>query len=513
MREVLFMQIVDKVLTMEDVQVLNASKNASVVLKNTVGQSVDVIKHLAPNVSIQIIGGYDSEKKPKYNELRIQRRTFYTPSEVCDIISSFEKYEEGIDNSWTDLEKATYLYKKFAETIVYEEDNGKRSRNLNTVLGKGVCAGYASVFKEAMDRQGIECDIINEPRVHSWNAIKFDDKWYSLDLTWDANNIQNKGINNLVWFGQNPNFNKVKYHNACGEGIVANNCFEPQVIADILNKIEHTDEYQPIKQKEKVEPIFANAFNLASQGDSVDEIMADVGKVAEYAFSVGKSFRDEAYTEEFDQKFADIFKALKLNENLTDEQKSILLSRTNALWADVMGGKYLGGIQNSIKSGIRGSLREMNLLLNDKDVYTIDYEFIKTQEEEIRKKCTSYGVVDFEKMEAMKEAIAQQVGAMRESKEQQQDIGNFDTQIKIDGPIQIIEVEPVLSNDERLKKWASHQIADIKTFLNGIEESGDNIEDAETKDIVSACQYQLNALLTNLSLEQQLDKEYVRGVV
>ena len=61
------MQIIDKILTMEDVQLLNADKNSSVVLKNTAGQSADVISNLSPNVRIQIIGGYDGDKKKKYN--------------------------------------------------------------------------------------------------------------------------------------------------------------------------------------------------------------------------------------------------------------------------------------------------------------------------------------------------------------------------------------------------------------------------------------------------------------
>lgn len=261
------------------------------------------------------------------------------------------------------------------------------------------------------------------------------------------------------------------------------------------------------QQREKVETIFANAFDLASQGNSVDEIMAEVGKVAEYAFSDGKTFNDEAYTEEFDQKFAGIFKAVKLNEKLTDERKSDLLRRINGLWADVMG-QNIGGIRNSIKSEIIGLLREKNLLLNNGDYSAVDYKFIETQEKAIREKCTSYGVIDFEKMEDMKKELAQQVGAMRKSKEQQ-DIGQLDTQIKIEGPTQIVEVEPVPSNDERMKRWASHQIAETKTFLNGIKESGKNIEDAETKALLSACQYLLNDLLTKLT---NLAKEDARGI-
>ena len=500
------MQIVDKVLTMEDVQLLNAEKNSSVVLKNTAGQSADVISNLSPNVRIQIIGGYDGDKKKKYNERRIQARTFYTPSEVCDIISKFEEYEDGIDASWSDLEKAVYIYKKFAETIVYEEDNGNRSRNLNAILGKAVCAGYSSIFKEAMDRLGVECDIINEPRVHTWNAIKFEDKWYPLDLTWDANNIQNKGIDSLAWFGQNPAFNKYNNHNALGEDVIANNCFDAQDIADALNKVTNSDRYEPINQEEVVETLFAEVME-ASHGADADIIMAKVREFAQFAFKAGEVYNDTAYTKEFDQKFGDIFQTIKNNEILTDEQKQVLLRSTNNTWSDVMGKIHTGDIHKSLKGQISTSLRTMSLLLNDGDYKAIDRDFIDAQLREVYKKCRSFGVVDVVKVEEMARQIDQQVQDMKKAKEKNQEIGALDSQIKIEGPIQIVDSQPVIQND--MAKWASMQIAQYETFLNGVKESGEDLEDAETQDVISACKNQLADLYVYYN---QLTQEHIREV-
>lgn len=500
------MQIIDKVLTMEDVQLLNENKNSSVVLKNTVGQSVDVISKLSANVRIQIIGGYDGAKKNKYNERRIQARTFYSPSEVCNIISMFEEYEKGVDASWSDLEKAVYIYKKFAETIIYKEDDVNRTRNLNAVLGKAVCAGYSIVFKEAMDRLGIECDIINEPRVHTWNAIKFENKWYPLDLTWDADNLQNKGIDNLLWFGQNPAFNKYKCHNALGEEVIPNNCFDSQIIADALNKVENTNKYKPINQEETVETIFENVLNSASQGNDSNRIISGIKELAEFAFKVDSVYNDIAYTKEFDTKFGDLFKAIRSNKSLTDEQKSVLLRVTNNTWSDVMGKIYIGDTRKSLHRQISDSIKYMNLIINNGDYKSVDKQFIETQLREVYKKCTSYGVIDFEKVEDMAKRIDKQVAEMKKAKDLKQEIGTIDTQIKIDGPIQIVKAEPIQQND--IKKWVSQQIVQYETFLNGIKESGDSIEDAETKEIVSACKLVLDNLY---GYDIQLEEKYMQG--
>lgn len=500
------MQIINKILTAEDVDLLNADKNPSVVLKNTAGQSVDIISKLSPRVRIQIIGGYDGDKKKKYNEKRIQARTFYSPSEVCAIISKFEEYEKGINASWSDLEKAIYIYKKFAETIVYEEDNGVRSRNLNAVLGKAVCAGYSSIFKEAMDRLGVECDIINEPRVHTWNAIKIEDKWYPLDLTWDANNIQNKGIDNLGWFGQNPAFNKYNYHNALGEDVIPNNCFDSRMIADILNKIENTNRYKPINHEDVAEKIFANVLNAVSQGHDLDGITGGIKELAEFAFKVENLYNDTAYAKDFDQKFGDIFKSIRSNQSLTDEQKSILLRTTNNTWSDVMGKINIGNIRESLRLQILSSLRAMNLMMNNGDYNAVDKQFIETQLRDVYEKCTSYGVVDFEKVEEMAKRIDNQVAEMRKAKDQHREIGTLDTEIKIAGPIQIVKVQPVKQND--IRKWASQQIAQYESLINGIKESGDDIEDAETKEIISACQQQLDYFYVYY---KQLEDKYIQG--
>ncbi len=74
------------------------------------------------------------------------------------------------------------------------EDGAPYIRNAYGALvkGKAVCEGYATAFKCAMDKLGIECVIVQgyastgtglEP--HAWNYVKLDGSWYGVDPTWN----------------------------------------------------------------------------------------------------------------------------------------------------------------------------------------------------------------------------------------------------------------------------------------------------------------------------------------
>lgn len=483
------MQISNKILTLDDVKKLNNENGSMVVLTNTAGQFVDVIKNLSPHVRIQIIGGYDSIKKKKYNELRIQERTFYTPSEVCEIIAKFEEYERGIDDSWTDLEKALFIYKSLAENLKYDGSDYVKSRNLTTVLGKGVCAGYAIVFKEAMDRLGIECETINQPRVHTWNAIKIDGKWYPLDLTWEAEDIQKNNADNLYWFGLNPLFNKYKNHNASADEIVADNCFDPKLIADALNKITNSDRYQPIDQIETSEKIYSALLSQALNESEPKKILGGVRKLAKYAFDVKEIYSDTAYVEEFDCKFNEIFQAIKRNKNLTKEQKQSLLQLTNNIWQDVMG--HLNNEHEQLRSDILQSLFAINSALANYDLKSIDRNLIKTQLSEALKESTSFGAVDLLKLRKTAQNIKIQMQNIKEAKNQH-GIGELNSQIQIEVPTQIVDVQP--NSKFNMKKYLLTEISMREALIKGIKESGETLEDAETQSVLDACEKVLECL-------------------
>ncbi|MBX9852368.1 MAG: hypothetical protein K2X86_11505 [Cytophagaceae bacterium] len=105
-----------------------------------------------------------------------------------------------------EVEKARSIFRWVAENISYDFDaylsGNIPSQHASDILKcrKGVCAGYAALYKALCDRAGIECEIVEgyakgysyEPGAvgegtnHAWNAVKINGKWYLLDATWSS---------------------------------------------------------------------------------------------------------------------------------------------------------------------------------------------------------------------------------------------------------------------------------------------------------------------------------------
>ncbi len=184
--------IVSGSLTMDDVERINkAIVKIILIFENTKGQNSEIIRKISPDVSMSIMGGINYLKKEKYCRDKLVELTFYTPNEMAAIINKFEAIERRIDYTWSDIEKAMFVYKTMVESMQFDM-NGKLEhpfycRKMSCLLyGNAVCMGFALAFKEAMDRLGIECLFQNKTGEHCWNALKIDGEYYLLDLTWDV---------------------------------------------------------------------------------------------------------------------------------------------------------------------------------------------------------------------------------------------------------------------------------------------------------------------------------------
>jgi len=68
---------------------------------------------------------------------------------------------------------------------------------------KGICDGYAKLFKSLCNHSGIECEIVSgktrkplreELGLHAWNAVKIKEQWYLVDPTWASGYVSDKYV-------------------------------------------------------------------------------------------------------------------------------------------------------------------------------------------------------------------------------------------------------------------------------------------------------------------------------
>ena len=234
-------------LTEEDINKINSFKNrTTLILDNTKGLTSSLIAQInSDRVVFSIKGGLDYETKEKYKTKNYMDRTLVSVSGLKNIIKYFEYSEKFIDPNWNELEKAMFLYNSLVVDMEYAEnyDNvlprGITERSLNGILyGKLVCAGFALVYKEMLDRVGIKNYYQNQRDVHAFNVIEIDGKKYGVDVTWDNCDKKNtEGKCGFTRFGHDPEFYEKHGHQLYKEVDISDDFDNP-----VLEKVYDTDE-------------------------------------------------------------------------------------------------------------------------------------------------------------------------------------------------------------------------------------------------------------------------------
>lgn len=172
--------------------------------ENTKALSSEMLNKLPPSVDIRIAGGFTEDRVERNKNLKYNNgesgeiywtANIFSKQELSTIVKSMENIESKISDSWSDVQKLVYIYDRLKTGIIYDPKfKSKSSRDVRSLRGlitrKTVCAGYAIIFKELMDRQGISCDYVegqSKGGGHAWNLVTLDGHIYPIDLTWDAN--------------------------------------------------------------------------------------------------------------------------------------------------------------------------------------------------------------------------------------------------------------------------------------------------------------------------------------
>ncbi len=170
------------------------------------------MKHLTPFYLVVVCllpNALLANNEPSNPYQLIDEYTLATPDSNTQSIEDLANYLQREANN--DLEKVRAIYVWIAHNISFDLKEFAGNEGKKTVSGKslekirlanaertlstkkGVCMGYATLFKALCDKQGIECHvIIGKVRTeqHAWNALKIDKKWYLVDVTWGAGKVK-----------------------------------------------------------------------------------------------------------------------------------------------------------------------------------------------------------------------------------------------------------------------------------------------------------------------------------
>ena len=139
--------------------------------------------------------------------------TFATSSGVDNgksaILATMEGWDAEISAAGSEYAKVLKIHDLIAERVIYNSAYGTASFNdeaaytqsVYSALGwsqkKTVCAGYAFAFMMLCNKYGIDATCLTS-ETHQWNAVRINDQWYTVDVTWDDDPLADGTI--PIWY-------------------------------------------------------------------------------------------------------------------------------------------------------------------------------------------------------------------------------------------------------------------------------------------------------------------------
>lgn len=105
----------------------------------------------------------------------------------------------------TDWQIALSVHEYITSHVSYDETYKLNTGYDALVNRTTACYGYAQLFMDVMNRQGIPCKILTCENTgdgygHAWNAVQLDGQWYHVDATWDDPIPDIYGYSNHLFF-------------------------------------------------------------------------------------------------------------------------------------------------------------------------------------------------------------------------------------------------------------------------------------------------------------------------
>lgn len=184
--------------TLYDIQTNENQVKTLIEIDNSTQITNEFLSQLPDNVDVRIVGGNtDSylnafKHSPQESTNATTSHCTYSSNELKQIMAKIYEFEQGINPSWNETEKARYAYEYLRDNIKYNANPGSnvsRAKEYDglwgLVKGESTCQGYAQIYKELCDRMGIKCTTIagslNGEGQHAYTIITADNETFIVD--------------------------------------------------------------------------------------------------------------------------------------------------------------------------------------------------------------------------------------------------------------------------------------------------------------------------------------------
>ena len=108
---------------------------------------------------------------------------------------------EAVHPGMTPVQIALSVHDWMIANCVYDKTLEANTGYDLLVNGITVCAGYAELYMDALNRLGIPCvRVTSEEMNHTWNLVQIDGSWYHVDVTWDDPSPDTLGYARHIYF-------------------------------------------------------------------------------------------------------------------------------------------------------------------------------------------------------------------------------------------------------------------------------------------------------------------------
>lgn len=146
---------------------------------------------------------------------------FTTHDQEEELNSDIQIYVNELGANLSDYEKIVKIYDYITTNVKYDDENDdsyllKYSAYAAFENKTAVCQGYANLLYKLLKEAGVQNVRVIASDTHAWNIVKFENIYYCVDATWDADVKQN-GLEYSFFLKGLNTFNSLREHTMMDE--------------------------------------------------------------------------------------------------------------------------------------------------------------------------------------------------------------------------------------------------------------------------------------------------------